>query len=189
VDSLALSAHKLGGLRGAGLLAVRGAVPLEPVLHGGGQERGRRSGTVDVASAVGTAAALVLADAARPVEAPRLAALRDRLVAGVREAAPSARLTGHPARRLPGHASFVLPGVAGETVLAELDLAGVVCSSGSACSAESEDASHVLTAIGCDADTARTAVRFTLGPETTAADVDVVLEVLPGAVAAARLAA
>ncbi|CAA9439280.1 MAG: Cysteine desulfurase [uncultured Quadrisphaera sp.] len=185
VDSLAVSGHKLGGLRGAGLLAVRGAVPLEPVLHGGGQERGRRSGTADVASAVAAAAALALADAARPAEAPRLTALRDRLLAGVLGLVPGARVTGHRTQRLPNSASVVLPGVGGELVLAELDAAGVVCSSGSACSAESEDASHVLTAMGLDADLARTALRFSLGPETTADDVDAVLALLPGVLAAA----
>ncbi|WP_345710909.1 cysteine desulfurase family protein, partial [Kineococcus glutinatus] len=156
VDALTVSAHKLGGPRGAGALFVRGAVPLEPVLHGGGQERGRRSGTVDVAGAVGTATALQRAQAVLPAEAERLAALRDRLVEGVLAAVPTAPLTGHRTHRLPGHASFCFAGVGGELVLQELEAVGVVCSSGSACAADSDDASHVLLAMGLDADLART---------------------------------
>jgi cysteine desulfurase len=186
VDALSASAHKFGGLRGAGFLWVRGAVPLVPLLHGGGQERGRRSGTPDVASAVGTAVALHAAAATRETEVARLTALRDRLVDGVLDAVPGARLTGHRTRRLPGHASFCFAGVGGETVLAELEQVGIVCSSGSACSADSDDASHVLLATGLDPDVARTAVRFTLGPTTTAEDVEAVLAAVPAAV---RLAA
>ena len=182
VDALSASAHKFGGLRGAGFLHVRGSVALEPVLHGGGQERGRRSGTVDVASAVGTAVALRLAEDSRVAESARLGALRDDLVAGVLDAVPGARLTGHPVQRLPHHASFCFPGVGGEAVLAELEQFGIVCSSGSACSADSDDASHVLLAMGIDPDVARTAVRFSLGPTTTAEDVGEVLRVLPAAV-------
>ena len=187
VGSVAVSGHKLGGMRGAGLLAVRGAVPLAPTTHGGGQERGRRSGTVDVAGAVSTAAALVLAQAERESERARLTALRERLVAGLAEAVPGARRTGHPVERLPGHLSLVLPGVAGQTVLEELDARGIACASGSACSAESEDASHVLTAMGLDGDEARTALRISAGPQTTADDVEALLAALPGAVAAASL--
>ncbi|WP_432491128.1 cysteine desulfurase family protein [Kineococcus gypseus] len=185
VDALSISAHKFGGLRGSGALFVRGSVPLEPVVHGGGQEGGRRSGTVDVAGAVGTAVALGLAEAAREEESARLAALRDRLVAGVLEQVPGALLTGHPVQRLPHHASFCFPGVGGETVLLELEAAGIVCSSGSACSAGSEDASHVLLATGLDADTARTAVRLSMGPSTGEQDVEAVLRALPLAVRAA----
>ncbi|WP_432524083.1 cysteine desulfurase family protein [Kineococcus sp. SYSU DK006] len=182
VDALSASAHKFGGLRGAGFLWVRSSVPLEPLLHGGGQERGRRSGTTDVASAVGTAVALHGAQAVRAAEAERLTALRERLVEGVLASVPGARLTGSRTRRLPGHASFCFAGVGGEAVLAELEGHGIACSSGSACSADSEDASHVLLATGLDADLARTAVRFTLGPTSTAEDVEAVLRVLPAAV-------
>ena len=187
VSSVAVSAHKLGGMRGAGLLAVRGAVPLAPTTHGGGQERGRRSGTVDVAGAVSTAAALVLAETEREAEHARLSALREHLAASLTAVVPGARPTGHPTERLPGHLSLVLPGVAGQTVLEELDAQGIACASGSACSAESEDASHVLTAMGLGHDEARTALRISMGPQTTAADVDALLAALPGAVAAASL--
>ena len=182
VDALSASAHKFGGLRGAGFLWVRGVVPLAPVLHGGGQERGRRSGTSDVASAVGTAVALHAAATAREAEAARLTSLRDRLIDGVLANVPGARLTGHRTRRLPGHASFCFAGVGGETVLAELEQVGIVCSSGSACAADSDDASHVLLATGIDADLARTAVRFTLGPTSTVDEIDAVLAALPSAV-------
>jgi cysteine desulfurase len=182
VDALSASAHKFGGLRGAGFLWVRGVVPLAPVLHGGGQERGRRSGTSDVASAVGTAVALHAAATAREAEVARLTALRDELIEGVLATVPGARLTGHRTRRLPGHASFCFAGVGGETVLAELEQVGIVCSSGSACAADSDDASHVLLATGIDADLARTAVRFTLGPTSTADEIDAVLAALPSAV-------
>jgi cysteine desulfurase len=185
VDALSASAHKFGGLRGAGFLWVRGSVPLAPVLHGGGQELGRRSGTSDVASAVGTAVALHLAATARAVEVPRLQALRDRLVDGVLASVPGARLTGSRTHRLPGHASFCFEGVGGETVLAELEAVGIVCSSGSACAAGSDDASHVLLATGLSADVARTAVRFTLGTGSSDDDVDRVLAELPAAVLAA----
>lgn len=182
VDALSASAHKFGGLRGAGFLWVRGVVPLAPVLHGGGQERGRRSGTSDVASAVGTAVALHAAATAREAEVARLTSLRDRLIDGVLATVPGSRLTGHRTRRLPGHASFCFAGVGGETVLAELEQVGIVCSSGSACAADSDDASHVLLATGIDADLARTAVRFTLGPTSTADEIDAVLAALPSAV-------
>ena len=182
VDALSASAHKFGGLRGAGFLWVRGVVPLAPVLHGGGQERGRRSGTSDVASAVGTAVALHAAATAREAEVDRLTSLRDRLIESVLATVPGARLTGHRTRRLPGHASFCFAGVGGETVLAELEQVGIVCSSGSACAADSDDASHVLLATGIDADLARTAVRFTLGPTSTADEIDAVLAALPSAV-------
>ena len=196
VAAVSVSAHKLGGLRGSGLLAVRSGVPLEPLALGGGQERGRRSGTVDVASAVGLATALAAAAARREREVVRLAGLRDRLVAGVLAAGAAAGvevvLTGAAPgpERLPGHASFVLPGLSGEVVLAELDLAGVACSSGSACSSDSDDASHVLVAMGLDggpAGAARSAVRVTLGWSSTDADVDALLDALPTALARARL--
>ncbi|WP_353810389.1 cysteine desulfurase family protein [Agromyces sp. SYSU T00194] len=171
VDALSLSGHKVGAPKGSGVLAVRGRMPLEPVLHGGGQERGRRSGTENVAGAVALATALRLAEAERPEAAARVAAVRDALVARVLADVPSARLTGDPVRRLPGTASFVFPGTSGEAVLLELERRGVVASSGSACAAGSDEPSHVLTAIGLPAEVAQTAVRFTLGRDADAEDV------------------
>jgi len=171
-DAMSLAGHKVGAPKGTGALIVRGRVPLEPVLHGGGQERGRRSGTENVAGAVAFATALLLAEAERADAASRVGALAAELVARVTADVPWARLTGDPVRRLPGTVSFVFPGTSGEAVLLELERQGVVCSSGSACAAGSDEPSHVLTAIGMPAEVAQTAVRFTLGAETTADDID-----------------
>lgn len=177
VDALSVSGHKLGAPKGIGALYVRGRVPLEPVLHGGGQERGRRSGTENVAGAVGLAAAVRLATTERRDRAEADAA-RDAFVAAVLGQVPGAIATGHPRRRLPGSASFVFPGTNGEAVLLELERRGIVSSSGSACAAGSEDASHVLLTLGYDEDIARTAVRFSWGPETRTAE----LAAVPAAV-------
>ena len=170
VDALSLAGHKVGAPKGTGALIVRGRVPLEPVLHGGGQERGRRSGTENVAGAVAFATALRLAEAERADAAARVARLGAELAARITAEVPGARLTGDPARRLPGTVSFVFPGTSGEAVLLELERSGVVCSSGSACAAGSDDPSHVLMAIGIPGEVAQTAVRFTLGAETTQAE-------------------
>ena len=160
-DAISIAGHKLGAPKGTGVLAVRGRIPLEPLLHGGGQERGRRSGTEDVAGAVGLAMALELAEAERVEAAARVAALRDRFIARVLAAVPSARLTGDPVHRLPGTASFTFAGTSGEAVLLELERRGVVSSSGSACAAGSDEPSHVLVAMGIAPEVAQTAVRFT----------------------------
>ncbi|MDQ1083779.1 MULTISPECIES: cysteine desulfurase family protein [Microbacterium] len=182
-DAVTVAGHKIGAPKGTGILAVRGRLPFEPLMHGGGQERGRRSGTPDVAGAVAIARALELAEAERVDEAERVSALRDAFIARVLALIPDARLTGHPTRRLPGTASFVFPGTNGETVLLELERRGVVSSSGSACAAGSEEASHVLLAIGVDRDEARTAVRFTL-PHGLTASLDPVADAAAAAVSA-----
>ena len=169
VDAISISGHKLGAPKGVGALAIRGAVPLEPQLHGGGQERGRRSGTENVAAAVGLAEAMRLSIRSRETVAG-VAHIRDILIDGVLESVPDAFLTGSRDSRLPSHASFCFPGTSGEAVLLELERHGIVCSSGSACAAGSDDASHVLVALGVDPEVAKTAVRFTLGTETTEAD-------------------
>jgi cysteine desulfurase len=161
-DALSISGHKLGAPKGSGLLYVSGRLPLEPLVHGGGQERGRRSGTENVAGAVATATALALAEAERAEAAPRLARYRSYLVAQVLGALPGAVLTGHPRERLPGSASFCFPGTSGEAVLLELERRGIVCSSGSACHAGSDEPSAVLLAMGLDPAVAQTAVRLTL---------------------------
>jgi cysteine desulfurase len=179
VDLLTISAHKIYGPKGTGALYVRRGTPLEAIVHGGDQERGRRSGTENVPGIVGLAVALMLAEQERAMEAPRLAALRDHLIAGVLERVPGAHLTGHPVQRLPGHASFYMEGVSGESVLVDLDMAGIACASGSACRAGSTDPSHVLTAIGLSRELARNGLRMTLGRENTEEDIDAVLDVLP----------
>ncbi|QYF74102.1 cysteine desulfurase family protein [Cryobacterium sp. PAMC25264] len=186
VDALSISGHKLGAPQGVGALYLRGRLPVEPVLHGGGQERGKRSGTENVAGAVGLATALDLAEAERVDLAPRLSALRDAFVTAVLESTPGAALTGHPLHRLPGHASFTFAGTGGEAVLLELERFDIVCSSGSACAAGSDEPSHVLTALGIPADLAQSAVRFTLSAGTSAADLAEAATRVREAVAAVR---
>ena len=182
-DALTIAGHKIGAPKGTGILAVRGRLPFEPLLHGGGQERGRRSGTPDVAGAVAIAAALTLAEEERVADAARVGALREAFTARVLATVPGARLTGHPERRLPGTASFVFPGTNGETVLLELERRGVVSSSGSACAAGSDEASHVLLAVGLAHDDARTAVRFTL-PHGLTGSLEAVADAVAEAVSA-----
>ena len=186
VDALSVSGHKLGAPKGVGALFVRGRIPLEPVIHGGGQEMGRRSGTENVAGAVGLATAARLASDGMDARARAAAEARDAFVAAVLTEAPGAALTGHPSSRLPGSASFVFPGTNGEAVLLELERRGVVSSSGSACAAGSEDASHVLLALGYAEDVARTAVRFSWGPEVSAAQLAAVAPAVGEAVRVVR---
>jgi cysteine desulfurase len=183
VDALSLAGHKVGAPKGTGVLAVRGRIPLEPLLHGGGQERGRRSGTEDVAGAVGFATALELAEAERTESSARVAALRDAFIARVLRAVPSARLTGDPVHRLPGTASFTFAGTSGEAVLLELERRGVVSSSGSACAAGSDEPSHVLLAMGVPPEVAQTAVRFTL-PHALSEPLDAVADAIAASVSA-----
>ncbi|MFJ4296453.1 cysteine desulfurase family protein [Curtobacterium sp. NPDC089689] len=185
-DAVSLSGHKLGAPKGTGVLVVRGGTPLEPLLHGGGQERGRRSGTEDVAGAVAVATALTLHAGERTDAAARATAVRDAVLDGVLAAVPGAFVTGSRTSRLPGHASFCFPGVHGETVLLELEQRDVVSSSGSACAAGSTEASHVLTALGLDEDTARSAVRLTFDESLAPSDVPAVVGAVRDAVAAVR---
>lgn len=183
VDAISLAGHKLGAPKGTGLLGVRGRVPLEPLLHGGGQERGRRSGTEDVAGAVGLATALELAEAGRAEASARVTAIRDRFIARVLALVPSAELTGDPVHRLPGTASFTFAGTSGEAVLLELERRGVVSSSGSACAAGSDEPSHVLVAMGIAPAVAQTAVRFTF-PHWLRQPLDAVADAVAASVAA-----
>ena len=182
VDLLALSGHKFYAPKGVGVLYVREGTPLLPMQTGGGQEHHLRAGTENVPYIVGLAKALELAYEGLESEVTRLTALRERLIRGILERIPDAYLTGHPVHRLPNSASFVFAGVEGESILLQLDLAGVAASSGSACTSGAEGPSHVLTAIGLEANLARGSLRLTLGRENTADDVDYVLEVLPGIV-------
>ena len=155
---------------------IRGRHPLEPLVHGGGQENGRRSGTENVAFAVALAVALELAESERPETAARLGSMRDLLIRRVLAAREGVLLTGadidRPGARLPGHASFCMPGRSGESIVLDLAERGVIASSGSACAAGSDEPSHVLTALGIPREIAQTAVRFTLGRGTTAAEVE-----------------
>ncbi|WP_350349471.1 cysteine desulfurase family protein [Agromyces sp. G08B096] len=185
-DALSLAGHKVGAPKGTGALIVRGRLPIEPVLHGGGQERGRRSGTENVAGAVAFATALRLAEEERADASARVRALGEALVDRVLAEIPGAELTGDRVARLPGTASFVFPGAAGEAVLLELERDGVLSSSGSACAAGRDEPSHVLTAMGVPAELAQTAVRFTLGRETTAEEVSLAADAVARAVSAVR---
>jgi cysteine desulfurase len=186
VDALSISGHKLGAPKGNGVLFVRGRTRVEPLVHGGGQERGRRSGTENVAGAVALATALTLAHADQPALAARVTGLRDRFIAAVLGSVPGALLTGHPAERLPSVASFCFPGTSGESVLLELERQGVVCSSGSACAAGSDAPSPVLVALGIEAEVAQTAVRFSFDSSVTASDLDAAAAAVTAAVESVR---
>ncbi|WP_308250675.1 cysteine desulfurase family protein [Nonomuraea rhizosphaerae] len=187
-DALTVSGHKVGGPMGVGaLLLARGRTPV-PVMHGGGQERDVRSGTLDAPAIAGLAAAVRVAVRERQAHARRLTELRDDLVQRVREAVPDVVLNGDPADRLPGNAHFSFPGCEGDALLMLLDAKGVECSTGSACSAGVAQPSHVLLAMGAQASAARGSLRFSLGHTSTRADVDRLIEVLPAAVERARRA-
>jgi cysteine desulfurase len=183
IDLLTLSSNDLYGPPGAGALWVRAEVKLGPVVVGGGQEGGYRAGTENLPAIVGMGVAADLARAEGAAEVARLSGMRDRLFEGVLERVPRARITGaRGAARLPHHASIVVAGVKADGVLLELDLRGVAASSGSACNMASGEPSHVLRAIGCARDELEGSLCFTLGRWTTAAEVDAVLEALPGVV-------
>ncbi|THV27276.1 cysteine desulfurase family protein [Glycomyces paridis] len=186
--ALALSGHKLGGPTGTGALLLRRDVKAVPLLHGGGQEREIRSGTLDVPGIAALAEAVLHAARTQQTEAQRLAVLRDDLVARIREAVPDAIYNGDPELRLPGNAHFSFPGCEGDALLMLLDASGVECATGSACSAGIAQPSHVLLAMGAAPDDARSSLRFTLGWPTTKADVDALVAALPEAVRRAKTA-
>ena len=172
VDLLSIWAHKLGGPQGVGALFVRRGLALRPLLHGGHQERGRRAGTENVAGLVGFGAACQAAAAGLEAEARHLTALRDRLEARLAAGIPGVRRCGGDADRLPGTTMVVVPGVESEILLVTLDLAGVAASAGSACQTGSDEPSYVLLAMGYSPADARCAVRLSLGPESTADEID-----------------
>ncbi len=177
VSAMSLAGHKLGTPKGSGVLYLRRRTPFEPLIHGGGQQRDLRSGTENVAGAVGIATALRLA-AASEVEV--LARKRDGFIAAVESGVPGARLTGHRSQRLAGHASFVLPGRSGEFTLLDLERHGIFCSSGSACAAGSGEPSPALRAMGYSDAEAQTAVRFSFGEGVSAAELDLAARALAG---------
>ena len=188
-DALTLTGHKLGGPLGVGALLLGRDITATPLLHGGGQERDVRSGTLDHPAVAGLAAAARVAVERAPATARRLAALRDDLVTRVRAAVPDAVYNGDPVDRLPGNAHFSFPGCEGDSLLLLLDARGVEVSTGSACSAGVARPSHVLVAMGADQDRARGSLRFSLGHTSSAADVDALLDALPSVVERARKAA
>ncbi len=186
VDAVTLSGHKLGGPLGVGALLVSRDLDPTPLLHGGGQERGLRSGTQPAPAVAGFAVAVDCAVADQPRHAARVGALRDDLVRRVREIVTDARLNGAEAARLPGHAHLTFPGCDGDSLLMLLDHRGIECSTGSACSAGVPQASHVLLAMGRGEGEARSSLRFSLGATSTAADVDALVEAIGPVVDRAR---
>jgi cysteine desulfurase len=188
VDALTLTGHKVGGPYGVGALVVRREVDVTALVHGGGQERDIRSGTIDTPAIAGLAAAVERSVKHQPEHAARISLLRDRLVAGVLDAVPSAVANGDPIRRLPGNAHLTFPGCEGDSLLMLLDARGIECSTGSACSAGVPQASHVLLAMGYSDDEARSSLRFSLGHTSTAGDVDALLDAIGPVVERARAA-
>ncbi|SFS06296.1 cysteine desulfurase [Microbacterium sp. cf046] len=186
--AMSVAAHKLGGPVGVGALVVAREASVEPLLHGGGQQRGLRAGTQDAAGAAAFAVAAELAVAELATEAARIAALRDRLEAGLRERIPELRISASGADRLPGHVHAVFPGAQGDSMLLLLDGAGIAVSTGSACQAGVAEPSHVVRAMGLGEEAARSALRFTLGRTTTDADVDAAIAAVPSAYERARTA-
>jgi cysteine desulfurase len=186
VDALTLTGHKLGGPYGVGALVLRRELSLTPLLHGGGQERDIRSGTLDMPAIAGFAAAVEHAVKAQPEYAERMLALRDDLVRRVTQVVPDAHLHGDVDHRLPGNAHLGFPECEGDLLLMLLDARGIECSTGSACSAGVPQPSHVLLAMGCDEEGARHSLRFTLGRTSGPADVDALVEAIGPAVQRAR---
>ncbi|SFC38941.1 cysteine desulfurase [Nocardioides terrae] len=190
VDALSLTGHKVGGPYGVGALVARRELPVTALVHGGGQERDIRSGTIDAPAIAGFAAAVELAVKEQASYAAQVGALRDELVRGVLSVVPDAFLNGPPAgaERLPGNAHFSFPGCEGDSLLMLLDARGIECSTGSACSAGVPQPSHVLLAMGRTDAQARSSLRFSLGHTSTRADVDALVEAIGPCVERARLA-
>jgi cysteine desulfurase len=188
VDALSISGHKFGGPSGVGALLLRRDVECTALLHGGGQERDVRSGTVDVPGVSGLAAAAAVAVARRGEYADRLTRLRARLIAGVQAQVPDAVVNGDPVEHLPGIAHLSFPGCEGDSLLMLLDARGIECSTGSACSAGLAQPSHVLIAMGAGTQRARGSLRFSFGATSTDADVDAVIDSIAPVVERARRA-
>jgi cysteine desulfurase len=186
VDLLALSGHKFYAPKGVGLLYVRRGTPLVHLTSGGGQERGIRAGTENVAYIVGMATALELAYAEHVGRVAHVSRLRDRLIEGVLGCVAGSALTGHPVERMPNSASFTIDGADGESMLLNLDQEGIYASSGSACTSGTLEISHVLRALRLPESQARGSLRLTTGTGTTDADIDRLLAVLPGIVERVR---
>jgi cysteine desulfurase len=179
VDLLSLSGHKLYGPKGIGALYIRKGTKITPFMHGGGQEEGRRGSTQNVPGIVGLGKAIDIAQQEMNDEAHRLISFRDRLITGLSEKIDYLKLNGHPQKRLPNNVNISIDFVEGEATLLSLDFEGICASTGSACSSESAEPSHVLTAMQIPAEEARCSLRFSLGKWTTETDIDRVLSVLP----------
>ena len=182
VDLFSLSAHKFYGPKGVGALYIRKGTRLETFMRGGDQERGRRASTHNVSGIVGLAKAVRLCRENMESEAKFQISLRDRLIKEIPARIPEVRLNGHPQLRLPNNVNFSIKYIEGESILLSLDMLGIACSTGSACTSSSLEPSHVLLAIGLDHATAHGSLRITMGRWTTEADIDYLLEKLPGVV-------
>lgn len=186
VDLLAISAHKLYGPKGVGALYVRKGTRIVSFMHGGGQERGLRASTENVPGIVGLGKAAEIAQAEMDAEVRHLIRLRDKLIKGLLERIPQIRLNGHPTQRLPNNVNVSVASVEGEALAVSLDLEGIAASTGSACSSEDAEPSHVLIAMGVPVELARGSVRFSLGKRNTDAEIDRVLEAFPRIVSRLR---
>ncbi|UCH50565.1 MAG: cysteine desulfurase NifS [Chloroflexota bacterium] len=186
VDLLSISGHKLYGPKGIGALYIRKGTRVSPFMHGGGQEKGKRASTENVPAIVGLGKATEIAYREMPEEAQKLTALRDQLIEGILKSIEYTQLNGHPQRRLPNNANVSINYVEGESMLLNLDLAGICASTGSACSSEELEPSHVLVAMGLPHLQAHSSLRFSLGKWTTDEDINQVLNVLPGIVSKLR---
>jgi cysteine desulfurase len=182
VDLLSLSAHKIYGPKGVGALYVRSGTPLEPQFYGGHHERDRRPGTENVAGIVGFGKAAELSRERLAEDAVRIGGMRNRLEKTILDRVPGARVNGDASRRVPNTTNLTIPGAGGEALLIALDLQGVACSTGAACSSGAVEPSHVLLAIGLSQEDARSSLRFSLGRLTTTAEIDYALSVIPGVI-------
>ncbi|MGP8157977.1 MAG: cysteine desulfurase NifS [Candidatus Acidiferrales bacterium] len=182
VDLLSISAHKMYGPKGVGALYVRSGVPIEPLMRGGHHERDRRPGTENVPAIVGLGKAAELARQSLADDAPRIRALRDRLEGSLLEKIPGARVNGDISRRVPNTSNLLFPGAGGEALVIALDLEGIACSTGAACSSGSIEPSHVLLMAGLSEEDARSSLRFSLGRPTSAEEIDRAISVIPSAV-------
>lgn len=179
VDLLVLSGHKVGAPKGVGAIYIRRGTRMVPLIHGGHQERNRRAGTHNVAGIVGLGLACELAGRDLEASAARLKKLRDKLEQGIVQSIPDVKVNGHPTQRLPNTLNVSFAYIEGESLLLNFDMKGVAASSGSACTSGSLEPSHVMGAMGVDIALAHSSTRFSLGPDSTEADVDYVLEILP----------
>ncbi|MEA5039788.1 MAG: cysteine desulfurase NifS [Clostridiaceae bacterium] len=186
IDLLSLSGHKLNAPKGVGAIYIRSGIRLQPILTGGGQEKGRRSGTENIAGIVALGEAARIKRENMNKERVHLTALQEKLISGVLKQIPQVQLTGHPTDRLPGTASFVFTGVEGESIVLDLDNNGICAATGSACSTASLDPSHVLLALGLSREVAHGSLRLTLGAQNTEEDVEYILERLPRVIARLR---
>jgi cysteine desulfurase len=182
IDLLSLSSNDLYGPRGVGALYIKSGIRVQPILHGGGQERGLRSGTENLPGIVGIGKAAEIAKTEMETESTRLTKLRDQFIEVVLDRVPESHLNGHPTKRLPNNVNVRFSYIEGESLILSLDMEGVACSSGSACTSKTLQPSHVLLATGLKHEEAHGSLLFTLGTQNTEDDVTAVVELLPGIV-------